>query len=65
MSKKERMARFTVSFPLPEGLSWSEAQDYVLEAVRTWKGSKHPDEPIFDLDWDRVEVKRAYRKRGR
>lgn len=49
---------FKVYLTMPEGAAEDEVMDYIEDAVATWKGQLHPDNPIFDLDPDSVSVRR-------
>lgn len=48
---------FLVKLDVPEGCTLPEMAGYIENAVATWKGQLHPDEPLFDLDGDSVKVK--------
>ena len=47
---------FMVQVEMPEGATVEDMRAYIWDAVATWKGQLHPDEPIFDLDSDKVRV---------
>lgn len=47
---------FIVQVEMPRDVTVSEMRDYIEEAVSTWKGSLHPDEPLFDLKREMVKV---------
>jgi hypothetical protein len=47
---------FIVSLEMPKSVTVPEMKEYVESAVRVWKGQLHPDQPIFDLDADSVQV---------
>jgi len=53
MAKKH----FIVGVKIPDGVGTREMQEYIREAVQTWKGQKHPEDPLFDLDYKTVTVK--------
>ena len=55
---KNNLIEFVVSLDRPHGASISDLKDYIEEWVACGKGSRHPDDPIFDLDGDSVKVKR-------
>lgn len=70
---KQRIVKFTVSLPLPPGATVRDAQDYVFEAVRTWRGSLRPPgsyddadpgDPMWELDEDAVKVTRQRARRS-
>ena len=44
-------AKFTVSVELPDGVTKSEMYEYIKDAVNGMKGSRHPDDPIFNMDY--------------
>jgi hypothetical protein len=48
--------RLVVSIPLPEGATRKEVREYVREAVQSMKGSLHPNDPMFYLNWRKVFV---------
>lgn len=56
---KARRATFLVSLDVPEGCTLAEIEGYIREAVQTWKGQGDPDEPLYELDWRSVKVKRV------
>ena len=47
---------FKVRVEMPKDVTITEMQDYIREAVQTWKGQMHPDEPLFDLNYKSVTV---------
>ena len=47
---------FQVTLEMPRGVKVGEMSDYILDAVQTWKGQLHPDDPLFDLDYETVRV---------
>jgi hypothetical protein len=47
---------FIVSLDMPRGVTVPEMQQYIESAVRVWKGQLMPEQPIFDLDADSVQV---------
>jgi len=59
----KKKVSFKVSVDLPDGCKIAEMRDYIEESVATWKGCKHPEEPIFDLDWKSVKVTRILEKK--
>ena len=40
---------FKVTLTLPDDVRFADAKDYILEAVETWGGQRHPDEDFFDM----------------
>ena len=55
--KRNRQTKFTVALEMPEGVSTSEMETYIEEAVATWRGQLDPDDPLFALDGDSVKVR--------
>lgn len=47
---------FIVQVEMPEGCTVDDMRAYIWDAVATWRGQLHPDEPLFDLDGDSVRV---------
>jgi hypothetical protein len=47
---------FLVQVELPDGCTVEDMRRYIWDAVGTWKGQLHPDEPLFDLDDESVLV---------
>lgn len=50
---------YEVKIVVPEGVSLSFMRDYIHEAVGTWCKGMNPDLPIFDLDREKITVKRV------
>jgi hypothetical protein len=50
---------FRVELTIPPDATEDDVMDYIEDAVQCWKGSYHPDHPMFDLDPDTVVCKRA------
>jgi hypothetical protein len=50
-----------------DGVSSAELRDYVTDACERWGKQFHPDNPLFDLDENRVRVTRLQvnKKKGR
>lgn len=48
---------FLVTVEIPNGVSVRDMQNYIRDAIQMWKGQEHPDDPIFNLDWDTVKVR--------
>lgn len=61
MARPVKYAEFRVRLKVPEGATVDDVRDYIEDAVACWKGSRCPDDPIFDLDGDSVRVRRIYR----
>jgi hypothetical protein len=55
MSKR---VSFVVSVEQPDDVSVPELREYIREAVGAWCKGTCPDDPIFDLDADKVRVRR-------
>lgn len=65
MAKKSQMEEFVVRLAVPEGVTIREMQAYVQAAVKSWRGGLCPDDdPLFDLDSDKVKVTRPHRKKS-
>lgn len=59
-----KKAKFEVLLEIPEGCSREDVASYIHDAVQCWKGSHHPNDAIFRLDYMTVEVRDpAERKR--
>jgi len=65
---------FTVSFNKVPGASVEDCRAYVEEAVAIWRGQTRPPgsiddsdpgDPMWGLDGDSVEVKRAFMRKGK
>lgn len=50
--------KYIVILDRPEGVSIREMKAYLEEAISIWCKSFDPDEPIFDLDSNKVKVSR-------
>ena len=49
-------AKFTISVEIPDGVSKKEMRDYIYDAVNGMKGSYHPDDPLFQMDYGDFKV---------
>lgn len=57
MAKKSvTTAVFNVTVTLPPGMNLKDMQDYVRDAVKSYKGGMDPQDPTFHLDPDTVRV---------
>lgn len=56
---------YVVQLVRPDGVGRKEMAGYIEEAVSSWKGQYHPDNPLFDIDEDAVKVKTLTRKRAK
>lgn len=54
--KKRIFAVLRVSLEVPEGATMQAAMNYVRTAVQAWKGGMDPQNPMFNLDPDKVTV---------
>src|SRR5688572_21729015 len=54
-----------VSFDLPDGATLDDADAYVDEAVRSWRGRASPDDPLFSLDTRTLQTGLVKSKRGK
>lgn len=48
---------FSVTLEVPIGSTVKDLTAYIRDAVACWKGQFSPDDPLFDLDPDKVKVK--------
>ena len=48
--------KFVVTLEMPEGVTISEMKEYINEAVALWCKSYNPQEPLFDLNRNKVKV---------
>jgi len=54
---KKRIASYTVSVVLPEGVSASMMKEYIQTAVASWRGGMNPEDPLFGLDGRLISVR--------
>lgn len=55
--KKQSRITYGVTIDLPQGVTGREMQDYIREAVQSWKGSKLPDDTnLVNLNHETVRV---------
>jgi hypothetical protein len=52
-----RKRAFIVTLEIPEGCTVEEIRQYIDEAVSLWAKSTDPDEPLFELDGEKVKVR--------
>lgn len=57
--------KFVVKLDIPEDVTLWEMEAYIAVAVRSWRGSLHPEDPLFDLNPETVRVKRISKRRRR
>jgi len=62
--KKQNKTEFIVSVKIPEGCSISAMKDYIRDAVGSMKGCKHPEDPLFWLDYKSVTVKKSRKEKS-
>ena len=48
--------QFVVTLEMPECVSIKEMKEYINEAVAVWCKSYNPNEPLFDLNGNKVKV---------
>lgn len=53
MKKDQFIVTVNNRFKVPK--RWLE--EYIREAVQTWKGQMHPDELIFNMEWEDFKVR--------
>ena len=49
---------FKVKIELPEDCSVEILRKYIEESIQSMKGCKHPDDPLYYLDRNKVKVTR-------
>lgn len=47
---------YKVSVRLPSGVSIKDMEEYISDAVMSWRGQLHPQDPIFNLAYESVVV---------
>jgi len=60
-SKKRTILVYSVELECPPGATLPQVKEYILTAVKGWKGGLHPDDPMFSLNADTIGVKLAQR----
>lgn len=55
-----RRRSFLVSVEMPEGATDDEVREYILDNVQAGRGCLHPDDPMSQLDRDKVHVRKWY-----
>lgn len=65
VSDTDRRREFKVSLIVPAEVTDMEMKSYIDEAVCTWQGQMHPDEPLRNLKHESVRVTRIYKRQGR
>ena len=63
VTETARRREFRVSVVVPEDVTDEDMKEYIAEAVGTWKGQMHPDEPLYELDYKTIKVTRINKKR--
>ena len=56
MARSNRAFKLTV--PSLADVNEADWKDYIRDAVGCWKGQFHPNNPLFDLDYEDVKVVR-------
>lgn len=41
------MPKITIEYALPEGSNRDDVADFVVDAIESWGGQRHPDDPLF------------------
>lgn len=59
MVNRPRKMRFVVELNLPPGVSVADMRRYIEDEVKANVGQLHPDDPLFRLDRNSVEVRTA------
>lgn len=53
---------FKVEIYVDESLSWKDCREYINDAVCSWGGAYHPDDPLFGIEQEQVNVVRTTKK---
>jgi len=54
--------QYVITLNRPPGVSITQMKTYISEAVRTWGGQYHPDDPMFGFHENVHSVKRVKAK---
>jgi hypothetical protein len=54
---------FKVTLTVSDDVRFGDAKDYILEAVETWGGQRHPDDDFFGMR-GKVKVVRLIRRQA-
>jgi hypothetical protein len=60
-----QVRQFLVTVKTKEPVLVIEALDYIQEAVETWGGQRHPDDPFFPSNLEEVIVQRIIKNPSR
>lgn len=41
------MPEIHISYDMPKGTNRDDIADFVIDAIETWGGQRHPDDPLF------------------
>lgn len=41
------MPQIIINYEMPEGATRDDIAEFVLDALQTWGGQRHPDDPLF------------------
>lgn len=52
----DKRAKFTVVLDVPEGADVEQCREYILNAVQSWRGGIDPDDEMFGLKYESVQV---------
>lgn len=63
MAHRVRTLRFMVEIDISTEASQDEVRGYIKDAVTSWGGGGHPDDPFFGLDDADVRFKRLVQPR--
>lgn len=55
---------FKVVMIVPKEVSYQQAKEYVQDAVKSWGGQFHPDDPLFGLEERQVHVTKYVERRN-
>jgi len=48
--------RYVIEINQPAEVSNEEMKQYICDAVQSWKGCYHPDEELFNANFDKMKV---------
>jgi len=58
---RARTVSLRVTLEKPEDVTMDQLKEYVQSSVASCKGGLDPMDPLFELDGDKVEVKRLFK----
>jgi hypothetical protein len=63
-TKSRKTTCFRITVPVTDGVSMKAWKEYLENAAKGWKGGLNPEDPLFDMDRDKIRVVRDYRYRS-